>query len=123
MQIPRPGDYIRLFVDEGKPMMELLQYAASKGIHQNYVSCLLAAFGSIEGKAYTTVQPLIEPLTDRELEVLCYLATSLSNRAIADKLFVTLAAVKWHARNIYSKLDVGNRTQAVVKARELGILA
>ncbi|OWY65167.1 LuxR family transcriptional regulator [cyanobacterium TDX16] len=123
LQIPHTGDYIRLFVDEGKPMMELLQYAAFKGIHQNYVSCLLAACSSIEGKAYTTVQPLIEPLTDRELEVLRYLATGLSNRAIADKLFVTLAAVKWHARNIYSKLDVGNRTQAVVKARELGILA
>lgn len=120
--IPHTGDYIRLFVDEGKPMMELLQYAASRRIHQNYVSCLLAAFGSIERAAYTTVQPLIEPLTDRELEVLSYLATGLSNQAIADRLFVSLAAIKWHARNIYSKLNVGNRTQAVTRARELGIL-
>lgn len=122
MLIPHTGDYIRLFVDEGKPMMELLQYAASRRIHQNYVSCLLAAFGSIERAAYTTVQPLIEPLTDRELEVLSYLATGLSNQAIADRLFVSLAAIKWHARNIYSKLNVGNRTQAVTRARELGIL-
>lgn len=120
--IPHTGDYIRLFVDEGKPMMELLQYAASRRMHQNYVSCLLAAFGSVEGKVYTTVQPLIEPLTDRELEVLRYLATGLSNQALADKLFVSLAAIKWHARNIYSKLNVENRTQAVTRARELGIL-
>lgn len=122
LHVPHTGDYIRLFVDEGKPMMELLQHAASRGIHQNYVSCLLAAFGSVEGEAYTMVQPLIEPLTNRELEVLRYLATGLSNQAIADKLFVSLAAIKWHARNIYGKLNASNRTQAVHRARELGIL-
>lgn len=122
LDIPRSKDYIRLFVDEGKPMAELLHYAASQRIHLKYVSRLLVAFGPVEGQALATVQPLIEPLSDRELEVLRHLATGLSNQAIADKLFVSLAAVKWHARNIYGKLNVSNRTQAVARARELGIL-
>jgi ATP/maltotriose-dependent transcriptional regulator MalT len=62
-------------------------------------------------------------LTDRELEVLGYLATGMSNQAIADELYVTLAAIKWHARNSYGKLEVNNRTQAVAKARKLGLLS
>jgi ATP/maltotriose-dependent transcriptional regulator MalT len=67
-------------------------------------------------------QALFEPLTERELEVLAYLATGMTNQDIAGELYVSLAAVKWHARNIYSKLEVKNRTQAVAKARELGLL-
>jgi LuxR family maltose regulon positive regulatory protein len=74
-------------------------------------------------KQRSLAQPLIEPLSDRELEVLHYLATGMTNQAIADQLFVSLAAVKWHARNIYAKLEVNNRTQAVARARELGILS
>jgi len=119
-------DYIRLFVDEGKPMAELLRQAASRRIHSKYVSHLLAAFVPVEKKVATTVslrkQPLIEPLSERELEVLRYLAMGLSNQVIAEQLFLSLAAVKWHARNIYGKLNVSNRTQAVTRARELGIL-
>ncbi|MBD2200137.1 MULTISPECIES: LuxR C-terminal-related transcriptional regulator [Calothrix] len=115
LNIPRQGNYIRLFLDEGKPMAELLQQAVSKNLHSPEVNLLLAEFGTVSG--------LIEPLTEREIEVLNYLATGMSNQAIADRLFVSLAAVKWHARNIYSKLDVNNRTQAVAKARELGILS
>ncbi|MBD2307241.1 LuxR family transcriptional regulator [Chroococcidiopsis sp. FACHB-1243] len=121
LDLPHTGDYIRLFVDEGQPMAELLRQAVAEGIHPQSVNRLLAAFSQVEGTA-AKVQPLIEPLSDRELEVLQHLAQGLSNRAIADKLFVTLAAIKWHARNIYGKLDVSNRTQAVAKARELGIL-
>jgi ATP/maltotriose-dependent transcriptional regulator MalT len=70
-----------------------------------------------------SLQPLIEPLTARELEVLHYLAMGLPNRAIANQLYISLAGVKWHARHIYSKLNVNNRTQAVARARELGLLA
>lgn len=119
LNIPPKGDYIRLFVDEGKPMIELLLDAASRGIDPKYVSRLLAAFGRI---IIPAIQPLIEPLSERQLEILRYLETGFSNQAIADKLFVSLAAVKWHARNIYGKLNVSNRTQAVHRARELGIL-
>ncbi|WP_241994080.1 response regulator transcription factor, partial [Chroococcidiopsis cubana] len=122
LDLPHTGDYIRLFVDEGQPMAELLHLAVAEEIHPQSVNRLLAAFSHVEGTS-AKVQPLIEPLSDRELEVLHHLAQGLSNRAIADKLFVTLAAIKWHARNIYGKLDVSNRTQAVARARELGLLA
>jgi LuxR family maltose regulon positive regulatory protein len=122
LEIPRQGDYIRLFVDEGQPMAQLLRQAASKNIYFNDVNRLLATFGSVEANSLVPVQALIEPLSDRELEVLQNLATGMSNQAIADQLFVSLAAVKWHARNIYGKLEVSNRTQAVARARELGIL-
>lgn len=123
LEIPRQSDYIRLFVDEGQPMVELLHHAASNNIYLKDVNRLLATFGSVEAHSLVPVQPLIEPLSARELEVLHYLAKGLSNQAIADQLFVSLAAVKWHARNIYGKLEVSNRTQAVARARELGILA
>ncbi|QIR36416.1 LuxR family transcriptional regulator [Tolypothrix sp. PCC 7910] len=123
LNIPRQGNYIRLFLDEGNPMKELLQAAVSKNIHSQEVNSLLAAFAPVEPKKSAAVPTLIEPLTERELEVLHYLATGMSNQAIADQLFVSLAAVKWHARNIYGKLEVNNRTQAVAKARELGILS
>lgn len=122
LRIPRQGNYIRLFLDEGKPIIKLLQYTASKDVHLKEVNHLLAAFGSVEEKKAASVQSLVEPLSDRELEVLRYLVTGMTNQAIADQLFVSLAAVKWHARNIYGKLEVNNRTQAVAKARDLKIL-
>lgn len=118
LDLPRCGDYIRSFVDEGKPMQELLQQAGTRRIHIQVVNRLLTAFAQSQKRD----QPLIEPLTERELEVLGYLAQGLSDQAIADRLYVSLAAVKWHDRNIYSKLNVNNRTQAVAKARELEIL-
>ncbi|XGV97577.1 MAG: LuxR C-terminal-related transcriptional regulator [Leptolyngbya sp. BL-A-14] len=131
LNIPRQGDYTRLFLDEGKPMAELLQLAVSKKIHPDEAKRLLRIFDSVHEKLTIANQPLIEPLSDalieplseRELEVLQYLATGMSNQAIADQLFVSLAAVKWHARNIYGKLDVNNRTQAVARARELRLLS
>ncbi len=124
LQIPHQGDYIRLFLDEGKPMAALLQTAVSKKIHPDEAKRLLKIFNSVPEKPGIThlSDALIEPLSDRELEVLQYLATGMSNQAIADQLFVSLAAIKWHARNIYGKLEVNNRTQAVVRARELGVL-
>jgi LuxR family maltose regulon positive regulatory protein len=122
LNIPRQGHYIRLFVDEGKPMAELLQRAALKRIYPDEAKRLLRIFDLVQEKSKITHQPLIEPLSDRELEVLQHLATGMSNQAIADQLFVSLAAVKWHARNIYGKLEVNNRTQAVARARELRLL-
>lgn len=122
LHIPGFGNYLRLFLDAGKPMAELLQ-SASKTIDSPEVNPLLAAFCLAQDKQRRYQQPLIEPLSDRELEVLHYLATGMTNQAIASQLFVSLAAVKWHARNIYAKLQVKNRTQAVAKARELGILS
>lgn len=93
-----------------------------KKIHFGEAKRLLKIFDSVQENTIIASQPLIDPLSDRELEVLQYLATGMSNQAIADQLFVSLAAVKWHARNIYGKLEVNNRTQAVARARELGFL-
>lgn len=120
LNIPSQGNYIRLFLDEEKPMTELLQTAASRNIHFDKVKYLSTIFGSV--KKTVSMQSLIEPLSERELEVLHYLSTGMSNQAIANQLFVSLAAVKWHARNIYGKLEVNNRTQAVARARELKLL-
>ena len=65
---------------------------------------------------------LIEPLNDRELDVLGLVAAGRSNQEIADELYLSVNTVKWHARNAYAKLGVSRRTQAVVRARELGLL-
>ncbi|MFQ4139236.1 LuxR C-terminal-related transcriptional regulator [Nodosilinea sp. PGN35] len=122
LQIPRQDNDIHLFLDEGKAMVDLLSIAASNSVQSREMASLLAAFEVRPEPKPPVVQLLIEPLSDRELEVLNYLAMGMTNQAIADELYVSLAAVKWHARNIYGKLAVKNRTQAVAKARELGIL-
>jgi LuxR family maltose regulon positive regulatory protein len=90
---------------------------------------LLAAFPSIESikdasaKGKVDQSGLIEPLSDREIEVLQLLAKGLTNQVIAERLFLSPHTVKTHTRNIYSKLAVNNRTQAVDRARNLGILS
>jgi LuxR family maltose regulon positive regulatory protein len=125
--------YIRLFVDEGESMARLLRKAASRGIAPEHIGKLLAAFGSEtkEQGARVEVSPqafvarpssLVEPLSERELEVLRLIAAGLSNREIAEKLFVAVSTVKTHINNIYRKLDVSKRTQAVARARELNLL-
>jgi LuxR family maltose regulon positive regulatory protein len=131
-----PLGYLRTFVDEGPPVGGLLREAAARGIAPHYVQRLLTAFGELrEGPdrpGATETAPLstarrpssaiVEPLTARELEVLHLIAEGLSNRKIAERLFLALSTVKVHTRNIYGKLNVHNRTQAVTRARELGML-
>ncbi len=90
---------------------------------------LLASFGDVQSESSTsdTVEAdesgLIEPLSDREIVVLELIASGLTNQAIANRLVLSLHTVKAHTRNIYGKLDVHNRTQAVDRARSLGILS
>jgi LuxR family maltose regulon positive regulatory protein len=118
----QPGEYIRVFLDEGQPVARLL--ARIKGDtpeQQAYIDCLLSATRH-PPPAPRPSQPLIEPLSERELEVLQLIAEGLSNREIAQKLVLSLPTVKWHSSNIYGKLGVKNRTTAVAKARELDIL-
>ena len=123
LQLAEPEAYARVFIDEGKPMAHLLGKAANLGIAPNYVGQLLAVLA-----AETTEQPaidrssLVEPLSDREIEVLELLAEGLSNPEIAQRLFVSLSTVKSHTRNIYGKLGVHKRKDAVARARTLGIL-
>jgi LuxR family maltose regulon positive regulatory protein len=121
-----PENYIRIFVDEGAPMGQLLREAADQGIGIDYSSRLLAALADEPQPPSPTIEsvptPLIEPLSDRELEVLRLVAAGLSNQQVAQALFVSINTVKSHAKNIYGKLGVHSRTQAVNKARVLGLI-
>ncbi len=122
--------YVRVFVDEGSPMQSLLaQWAAHAGDGplREYARHLLSQFGAApEGlaAAQSRVSPtggLVEPLTPRELEVLQLICAGDSNQAIAEKLVITVSAVKKHAGNVLGKLGVTSRAQAMVKARQLGL--
>ena len=110
-------------------MAHLLYEALSREIAPDYVRRLLAAFPVAEPDQTNTSESqvsgsvLIEPLSTRELEVLQLIAKGLTNAEIAARLFLSLNTVKVHARNIYGKLGVNNRTQAVARARTFGIMA
>ena len=117
-----PEGYRRLFVDLGLPMARLLQEARSRQVLPGYVASLLTAFEGEPGAAPAATARLPESLTERELEVLSLLAAGLTNREIAQKLVISPETVKRHGASIYGKLGVGNRTQAVSRARELGLL-
>jgi len=138
--LARPGGFIRNFVDMGPPMADLLKRLQKQSVAVNYIEKLLTAFGDdkqvIEPEAadhpvaspYQPLrpsapsQPLLEPLTHRELDVLELLAQRLQNKEIADKLFVSPETVKAHLDNIYQKLNVSKRREAVEKAKKLRIL-
>jgi LuxR family maltose regulon positive regulatory protein len=125
LAMAQPDGFIRLFVDEGQPMAQLLVEAATHKIMPNYVGKLLAAF-SDDQEGHNTLpptQPLIEPLSERELEVLQLVAQGLSNSEIGERLFLALNTVKGHNRRIFAKLQVQRRTEAVARARELGLLS
>ena len=129
LALAEPEGYIRIFVDEGTSMAPLLYKALARGIEPAYVRRLLAAFPVADSEpAVLSLPPdaeagLIEPLSMRELEVLQVIAEGLSNQEVAKRLHLSLHTVKVHARNIYAKLGVNNRTQAVAKGRTLGILS
>jgi LuxR family maltose regulon positive regulatory protein len=128
LAIGEPENYVRIFVDEGPPMAHLLYEAVKRDISPDYTGRLLAAFPIDESeqgdssKTQPAKSELIEPLSERELEILQLIAEGLTNPEIAARLFLSLNTVKVHTRNIYGKLGVNNRTQAVVQARALGIL-
>ena len=130
LALAKPGGFIRIFVDEGAPMAQLLLEAASYGIMPEYIGNLLAAFEAEKRKSegipdlppVSPTQPLIEPLSQRELAVLQLIAQGLSNREIGERLFLALDTVKGHNRKIFDKLQVHSRTEAVARARELGLL-
>ncbi len=119
--LAEPEGYLRVFLDEGQPMAALLEAAAERGIATRYVRLLLAALGETEAGS-TAAQGLIEPLSDRELDVLRLLATDLGGPGIASELYVSLNTLRTHTKNIYAKLGVNNRRAAVRRARELDLL-
>jgi LuxR family transcriptional regulator, maltose regulon positive regulatory protein len=115
LTLAEPNGFVRTFVDEGAPMARLLSVAAGRGVMPGYTGMLLAAFA-------TPAQPSDELLSQRELEVLRLIAQGLSNQEICRRLFLALSTVKGHNRTIFGKLQVQRRTEAVARARELGLL-
>ncbi len=131
LAMSEPERCMASFLEEGVPMIELLRHAASRGVAPVFVSRLLAHF---EAEPSSTppaqhlpttlpqIQPLIEPLTERELDVLRLLATPLSTADIADRLFVTVSTVRSHTKNVYAKLNVHRRFDAAERAQELQLI-
>ena len=121
-----PEGYIRLFVDEGAPMLILLRQAHARSRVLGYVATLLRAFGeqNISDLPLSSPRPdpLAEPLTGREREVLRLLLEGASNREIARRLVLSVNTVKRHVYNICGKLGVQSRTQAIIRARALDLL-
>jgi LuxR family maltose regulon positive regulatory protein len=120
--LAEPEGYVRVFADEGPPMISLLRAAAKQGTRRNYVRRLLAAASGTEHSS-PTEQALIEPLSERELDVLRLLGTELDGPAIARELMVSLNTMRTHTKNIYTKLAVTNRRAAVRRAAELNLLS
>jgi LuxR family transcriptional regulator, maltose regulon positive regulatory protein len=140
LALAEPEGFVRIFVDEGTSVAELLRRLESQAetLHmRRYIRRLLSAFeeqedvhsfGPAQDKSSTRSRPsidaehLVEPLSERELEVLRLIAQGLSNREISERLFRALSTIKGHNRMIFDKLQVKSRTEAVARARELGLL-
>ena len=121
LTLAEPEDYVRIFTDEGPPMSALLSAAAQRGIATAYVRRLLASSSGTSPRP-TAAAGMVEPLSDRELDVLRLLATDLGGPDIARELVLSLNTVRTHTKNIYTKLGVNNRRAAVRRATELGLL-
>jgi LuxR family maltose regulon positive regulatory protein len=123
------GGLIMIFVSKGKPVADLLEEilavkkrdhdAARAGFSLSYAQKILSAFKTVTPPK---IEGLMDPISEREVEVLHLIAAGLSNKEIAEKLFISLNTVKTHTKNINSKLDVNSRTRAVARAKELGLL-
>ncbi len=133
LRLAEPEGFVRIFVDEGLPMASLLSAASAQVISPDYTRRLLAFFADVGAEAQpfadkavppvpSFTQRLIEPLSARELEVLQLIAHGLSNHAICGRLFLALSTVKGHNHNIFGKLQVQSRTEAIVRARAIGLL-
>jgi LuxR family maltose regulon positive regulatory protein len=126
--LAEPEGYIRTFLDEGQPVTQLLHKAIASGHSPVYARRLLAEFAR-QGRPSTapvipnsSAQGLAETLSDRELEVLGLIAKGLTNKEIGMRLNISLSTVKGHTTNIYGKLGVKSRTQAVTLAQSLSLI-
>lgn len=121
LRLAETQGYTRTLIDLGLPFARLVQEARSRDVRPEQVERLLAVLED-EFDESTTGPPLTEPLTERELEVLQLLAAGLTNREIGEELVISPGTVKKHTANIYGKLNVGSRTAAAARARELSLL-
>jgi LuxR family maltose regulon positive regulatory protein len=127
LALAEPEGYVRMFLDEGSSMLQLLREASARGSMPDYTGKLLAAFEAEKRKSedkpdLPLAQALTGPLSQRELKILQLIAQGLSNREIGERLFIALDTVKGHNRRIFDKLQVQSRTEALARARELGLL-
>jgi LuxR family transcriptional regulator, maltose regulon positive regulatory protein len=128
LELAESGGFVRIFVDEGPKMANLLYKAADHKIAAAYIQHILAAFPipeptqTVDQKLRESTSEMVKQLSERELEVLHLIATGVSRQEIAARLILSLNTVKTHVRNIYRKLGVNNQMQAVGKARALGFL-
>jgi LuxR family transcriptional regulator, maltose regulon positive regulatory protein len=130
LTLAAPEGYVRMFVDEGPPMAQVLREAAARGAMPDYALALLPAFdadregetGAQPRAVSTTLTVLVEPLSPREYAVLRLLNSQLSGPEIARELVVALSTIRTHTKRIYEKLDVTDRRAAVKRAAELGLI-
>ena len=125
LELAEPQGFVRIFLDNGNPIIRLLKEAARRNIAADYVIQLLNLIDKDTQPDAPNLSPsslLVDPLSDRELEVLHLMAQDLSYKEMANQIMVSLNTVRTHVKNIYSKLMVHKRSQAVAKARELNLL-
>ena len=121
LRLAEPEGFIQDFLDEGEPMIRLLHEAVRHKVKPEFAQRLLSRFPS--DRPVEKPIGLVEPLSEREIEVLQLVADGLSNQEIAARLYLSLRTIKFHTGNIYGKLGVKSRTEAVAKARDLGLLS
>jgi LuxR family maltose regulon positive regulatory protein len=129
LALAEPEGYVRMFLDEGPSMMQLLREASARNIMPDYIGKLLTAFEAEKQNRADTpdlppaplAQTLIEPLSERELEVLRLLRSELSGPEIAQQLIVSINTFRTHTKNIFSKLGVNDRRAAIRRAEELDL--
>ena len=136
LTLAEPGGYIRIFINEGEVVKALLKQINHRSPRREYVCLLLKEFDQSNNElrmertkvpviiAISTVseRPLVDPLSERELQILRYLVTELSTPEIADELVIAVSTVRSHVKSIYSKLGVHNRYQAVERSRSLHLI-
>jgi LuxR family maltose regulon positive regulatory protein len=129
LNIAEQSGFVRTLLDEGRPVTRLLYEASARGImpesSRRFLSIIMQSDKPIPSNEVTIItgqSHLIEPLSERELEVLQLISKGLTNSEIASTLYLSLNTVKVHTRNIYSKLDVHSRAQAIARSQELGLL-